>query len=202
MDNKQLNEKESLELIASMIQNTHRNLESHGGKTMLVNGYITLLTSLAIYFIVGYTRNPYYFFLWFIIPVAGGILGYRNSRLHPQKVTTYIDRVVRYIWLVIGLAVWLSACAAFFKVFGPLPILFLVALMINIATTITGLTIQFKALTVGGVIGILLSFSLLLINDLNGILIFAAIFLFCMIIPGHILMNAEKKETSEIKKNV
>lgn len=194
MNNLPLNEKESLELIARMIRNTHDNLEHRGGKMMLVNGYITLLTSIVIYFIVSYTRNPYYFFLWFLIPVVGGSWSYVSNRLHPPKATTYIDRIVGYVWIVAGLSVWLSACAAFFNVFRYLPILFVVALMINTATSITGLIIQFKALTIGGAIGILLSFSLLLITGLESILIFGAIFLLCMIIPGHILQYTEKKQ--------
>lgn len=63
MENKKLNEKESLELIARMIRNTHENLETRGGKSMLVNGYTTFLTSIVIYFLVGYTHNPYYPFV-------------------------------------------------------------------------------------------------------------------------------------------
>ncbi len=194
MENKKLNEKESLELIARMIRNTHENLETRGGKSMLVNGYTTFLTSIVIYFLVGYTLNPYYHLLWFIIPVVGIIWKYIDKRSHPQKVTTYIDRVVGYVWMVAGIIVWLSACAAFFSVFSMLPILFVVALMINTATIITGLVIKFKALTIGGSAGILLSFSLLIIFGLKSILIFALIFLLCMIIPGHILQYAEKKK--------
>ena len=118
MENKKLNEKESLELIARMIRNTHENLETRGGKSMLVNGYTTFLTSIVIYFLVGYTHNPYYHLLWFIIPVVGIIWKYIDKRSHPQKVTTYIDRVVGYVWMVAGIIVWLSACAAFFSVFS------------------------------------------------------------------------------------
>lgn len=193
MENKPLNEKESLELIARMIQNTHRNLESDGGKTMLVYGYITLLTSLLVYFTVGYTRDPYYYFLWFLIPVAGMIWKYGFRRSRHAQVTTYIDRAIGYVWLVAGMSVWLSACAAFFTAFH-MPILFVVALMINTATAISGLIIKFKALTFGGFAGIILSFFLLLIRDINGIPIFGAIFLLCMIIPGHVLQHAEKKK--------
>lgn len=193
MENKPLNEKESLELIARMIQNTHRNLESDGGKIMLIYGYITLLTSLLVYFTVGYTRNPYYYFLWFLIPVIGQTWVYRIKKSSLPKVTTYIDQAVSHVWLVAGISVCLSACAAFFTAFH-MPILFVVALMINAATAINGLIIRFKTLTFGGFAGIVLSFSLLLIRDINGIPIFGAIFLLCMIIPGHVLQHAEKKK--------
>ena len=61
MENKSLNEKESLELIARMIQNTHNNLENKGYIGLLVNGYCTLFTSLLVYFLVRHTHNNYYF---------------------------------------------------------------------------------------------------------------------------------------------
>ncbi|WP_298612324.1 hypothetical protein [uncultured Odoribacter sp.] len=202
METKELNEKESLELIARMIRNTHDNLETRGGKTMLIYGYTTLFTSIVIYFIVGYTLNPYYYFLWFAIPIVGGIGKYFDKRSHPRKVTTYIDRMVGYVWLVSGVIVWLSACAAFFTVFRILPILFMVAIMINTATIITGLIIKFKALTIGGSVGVILSYSLLIVLGLKSILIFAVIFLFCMIIPGHILQYAERKKRLKSEKHV
>lgn len=190
MENKSLNEKESLELIARMIQNTHNNLENRGYISLLVNGYCTLFISLLVYFLVRYTHNNYYFLLWFGIILIGGLWEYFEKRNHPKRVTTFIDRVVGYIWIVLGIMIWITAGIAFFE---PIPVLLLIALFANAGTAMTGLIIKFKALTIGGFIGIGLSFSLIFITSLECILIFAAIFLFCMIIPGHILQQAEKK---------
>lgn len=173
-----------------MIQNTHNNLESRGYIGLLVNGYCTLFISLLVYFLVRYTHNNYYFLLWFGIILIGGLWEYFEKRNHPKRVTTFIDRVVGYVWIVLGIMIWITAGIAFFE---PIPVLLLIALFANAGTAMTGLIIKFKALTIGGFIGIGLSFSLIFITSLECILIFAAIFLFCMIIPGHILQQAEKK---------
>ena len=43
MEDKKLNEKESLELITQMIQNTRRNLDTGSGNMFLVWGYVSVL---------------------------------------------------------------------------------------------------------------------------------------------------------------
>ena len=47
MKDKELNEKESLELIARMIRNTRRNLDTGSGNSFLVWGYVGVLVTLA-----------------------------------------------------------------------------------------------------------------------------------------------------------
>lgn len=46
MKDKELNEKESLELIARMIRNTRRNLDTGSGNSFLVWGYVGVLVTL------------------------------------------------------------------------------------------------------------------------------------------------------------
>jgi hypothetical protein len=50
MEERQLNEKESLELIARMIQNTQRKMEKGNGMPFLVWGYTTIVVSLLIWY--------------------------------------------------------------------------------------------------------------------------------------------------------
>ena len=49
MKDKELNEKESLELIARMIRNTRRNLDTGSGNSFLVWGYVGVLVTLAVW---------------------------------------------------------------------------------------------------------------------------------------------------------
>lgn len=190
METKQLNEKESLDLISRMIQNTQNNLENRGWRSMLVGGYTTIGISLLVYFLLIYTQNPHYNFLWLgILPIIS-LFSLQEKKKHPKRVTTYIDRVVGQVWLVLGITACIVSCVAFIKL---IPILFIIALLINIGIAITGLIVKFKAFAIGGFIGIGLAFSLLFIVDLNSILVFSAIFTFCMVIPGHILYYTEKK---------
>lgn len=46
MEDKKLNEQESLELIARMIRNSKRNVRENAGGPALIGGYATVLTSL------------------------------------------------------------------------------------------------------------------------------------------------------------
>lgn len=200
MDTKQLNEKESLELIARMIRNTQNNLESHGGMYILIWGYTTIGISLLVYFLLTCTHNPAYNFFWFGIPLIGGAIISITFRSRPlQKITTYIDKVTNYIWLVVGLTAGFTSIAAFFT---RLPILFIIALLISIGITITGLVIKFRLLTVFGFISIALSYSLLVITGLDSILIFCVLFILNSIIPGHVLNHSEKKNRQKPEDHV
>ena len=49
MENKKLNEKESLELISQMIQNTRTRVEKDGGTPFLIWGYGTVIISLLVW---------------------------------------------------------------------------------------------------------------------------------------------------------
>ena len=55
LKDKSLNEKESLELITRMIQNTQHRLERHTGMPMLIWGYATTVTTLLVWWAVNYT---------------------------------------------------------------------------------------------------------------------------------------------------
>ena len=52
MEERKLNEKESLELIAQMIQNTKNRMETNCGMPFLLWGYTTVFTSLLVWLLV------------------------------------------------------------------------------------------------------------------------------------------------------
>ena len=58
MEERKLNEKESLELITQMIQNTRRNLDTGSGNMFLVWGYVSVLVTLTVLAGVYFTKNP------------------------------------------------------------------------------------------------------------------------------------------------
>ena len=57
MDNKKLNEQESLELITQMIQNTKFKMVKNAGTPFLVWGYMTVVTSLLVWYLLKETGN-------------------------------------------------------------------------------------------------------------------------------------------------
>ena len=182
-----MNEEASLELISQMIRNTRRKLEDGNGISFLVWGYTTFVISLAVYFSIKATGDYHYNFLWFLTPVLGSIgmsIFKRNKTKHGGHAMNFIDRTIRNIWMVIGIAAFLTSVGASFARF---PILSVMLLLLGIGTALTGLTIKFKLVVISGFIGMLSCVVPFFINGYEQILVFGVICLIMMVIPGHIL---------------
>lgn len=72
MDNKKLNEQESLELITQMIQNTKFKMVKNAGTPFLVWGYMTVVTSLLVWY--SFERNRQLLLAVFMASDAGCFL--------------------------------------------------------------------------------------------------------------------------------
>lgn len=191
MEERPLNESESLELITRMIKNTQQKLEKVHSLPYLVFGYTTAVISVAVWYMLSTTHNPLWNLLWMLIPVFGfSILNFVNRKSQPM-IRTFVDKAIDYVWYVCGAAV---AAASFTPtLWKHVPILFIVAFVISIATTITGLITKVKLMVVSGGIAILLSLILPSVKGFNAILYFGAIFIIMQVIPGHILYFKGKK---------
>lgn len=185
MEEKRLNEKESLELIAQMIRNTQQKLEKGNGLPFLTWGYTTVAVSVLVWYLFSSTGNPHWNYLWFLIPVIGFPTMMRTIRKQEKGVKTYIDKIIGYVWIAFGIAGLAVSTSAIFL--WNLPILFIIVLMMGTGTAITGMIIRFKPIISSGFAGILLSFLCLIVKGYESILVFALIFLVMMVIPGHIL---------------
>lgn len=191
MEDKKLNEKESLELIAQMIGNTRQKLEKDNWIPFLIWGYTTIAVSALVWYLFSTTGDPRWNYLWFLIPLIGFPLMMRFIKKRERGVKTYIDKIVSYVWIAFGLAGFAVSAGAIF--FWTLPILFIVVLMMGTGTAITGMIVRFKPIVFAGFGGMLLSFLCLIIKGYEMILIFALIFFVMMVIPGHILNWKGKK---------
>lgn len=194
MEDRILNEKESLALISQMIQNTKKNVKQNAGAPALLWGYATILTSLLVYFGWTLINQQWVMFGWFLIPVIG-IIGSLclNKREKPVLTKTFLDRVVKYIWMVMGLVCFGTSVAAFIYNF---PILFFVSILMSAAITLTGCVADYKVYVYYGIAGIILSFLCLVIRGAEQILVFAGIFVIMMIVPSH-LLNADMKKSEK-----
>ncbi|GAT61942.1 hypothetical protein [Paludibacter jiangxiensis] len=197
MQDKTLNEKESLALIAQMIQNSQKRLERGAGGQMLVWGYATIFATIAVWVAFHLTGNYNWNFLWFLIPVIGYPYIVFKSR-QPKLVKTYIDKVIRYIWMVVGITGFFLSAATIFSFMWAFPILFVVILMMGMGSMLTGLVTEFKPSVIGSLVGILIGFVNYLVPDYDvKMLTFALAFICIDIIPGHILNYRAQKRCSK-----
>lgn len=193
MEDKVLTEKESLDLISQMIRNTRSRLEDNSGIPFLIWGYTTVIVAVIVWSLVTTSGNYLWHWLWFAIPVFGGtlwLLHYKKQLNNRSRAITFVDRAISHVWMVFGIASFMISIIALLTY---IPILFIVLLTMGMATAITGLIIRFKPIIFSGFIGILFSPLCVIVRDTSSILIFAAIFVLMMVIPGHMLNYTAKR---------
>ena len=102
MEERKLNEKESLELIAQMIQNSKKNLQVGRGNQFILWGWLGAITSLVVMGMLMWTKNPMWNWLWFAIPVIGWPVMLWQMKKEEKPVVTFTDKVLKAVWMSIG----------------------------------------------------------------------------------------------------
>ena len=195
MQEKFLNEKESLELITRMIRNTQRKLERGAGGPMLIWGYATIITTITVWIALRVTQDYHCHFLWFLIPVIG-MIGMMMRKKQTEGVRTYLDKVIGYIWLVLGVTGFIISALSIMTPMWTLPILFIIIIIMGMGSVLTGLVSDFRPMVIGGIVALLISIPHYMIKvdvfDVQ-LLSFVLAFISMYIIPGHILNYKAKK---------
>ncbi len=200
MEEKIINEQESMRIISQMIRNTQDKMEEKSGSDFLIFGYTTIAISVIIWYLCTVTRNYYWQFLWFALPAIGfGLKALTNKKAKMNNkgyAVTYIDKIVSKIWTLFGITAIMLSIPPFFMS-GNFPILFCIILLMGMGTALTGMVTKFTPGIVCGLIAMLCSYFCFYFQGLNSILIFALIFIPMMIVPGHILnYRASHKEVN------
>lgn len=192
MDEKGLTGKESLELITRMIQETQNNVARYAAYPLLIWGYLTVVISIVVWAVIREYQYGEINYLWWLLPlVAFPLTIYFSRKGGKRGVVTYMDRITSQVWWLFGSIGFLLSIFAFFR---PVDIYFLIPLLMGMGVTLSGCVVKYRPMIVAGCVGIALSFSLLFIRDVDRLLIFAAIFVVMMIVPGH-LLNHKMKQT-------
>ena len=182
-----LNAAENIALVGRMIDNTRSRMVRNAGRPFLIWGYATVVTTLAVWAAYALFPGRNWYYLWLLLPVFGTALSLLTMpKADDGRVYTFIDRVIGQVWLVMGLTAWF---VSLLSVFGdmPVPILFVILLMMGMGTAITGLVIRFVPAAVGGAAAIVLAPVSLAATGYWVPALFIAGFAAMMIVPGHIL---------------
>ena len=203
MEEKALNEKESLALISRMIEQSKKNIEVGRGNILLYWGYFTLALSVAIYTLVILTQNGDWSFLWFILFAWGIFIGYRRKNNRP-KIITYTDKSIRQVWRVLNAMFYLSVMVLFvfsyffsfqvFDVMMPLSLLYC-----GLGISIMGIILKEPSLTYTPLLSFVVALymlAMLVVGDSMHLwwnLLFGFSFALMYTIPGHVLNYKAKK---------
>lgn len=201
MEDKKLNEKESLELITQMIQNTRRNLDAGSGNMFLLWGYVGALVTIVILAGVYWTKNPAWMQGFWAIPVLGYPVSMLLERKRQKRAKAYSDTVLVEIWSMLGCLCMGLVIATTFTMHYEF-ILPLCALIISLGSIITGIIVRYKTFCLFSVVGLTIGLYMVIaamVNDAStylSLVCFAVVLVFAMIIPGYMLNSEAKKDMS------
>ena len=200
MEDRKLTEKESIELITSMINRTKERYIG-SGNMMLMWGYLILAVTVLVWILVTTTQNTAWNWLWFAIPFVGGIATPLMARSENRRrgVTTYSDVITSRLWTIFGLSeiALILMClipALCFAVNCWAAMLVYSLIAASFAEIVQGIIVKENSLVAGGGIGLFLGVLTLCFAvgrvTLYGdwfLPLFMLGFVCMMIIPGHIL---------------
>ncbi|MDE5986328.1 MAG: hypothetical protein K2H16_03495 [Prevotella sp.] len=201
MEEKKISEQESLELISQMINQTKQSLNKDNGNSFLIWGYVCSIVGLLVYALSMTSIGRNACWLYFAIPVAGGLLEFiaKRKRNSERFVKGYIESMICKCWkalswiFIITLIVCMTNILLGYHV--NLIIFFILGLLLpGIGTAFTGIAIRENLVAFGGFLGSAIGLSIM-VSMLSGDtftgtyvhLIFVACYVVMMVIPGHYL---------------
>ncbi len=208
MEDRKLNEKESLELITRMMQNTKMNLEIGSGNSLIIWGVSTLIADLIVCIMLFFTQSPISYCAWMTLPIIG-VLWTKIASDDKPKVTTKIDKMVKKLFkitliicVLLPFAFWLlasqmaqSSLLSGYLLMSLIP--FTEMLIVSISLIIYAIIIEFEPLKIGGLAGVILSTLLLYNSAYISTFIFGVWSIASMIIPG-IKLNSYIKSQKNV----
>ena len=206
MEDKKLTEKESLEVITSMIARTKaRYLGS--GNILCMWGYLAVFESILVWILLAATHQNVWNWLWFAIPVIGIPVTFvmRRREKRAYGAVTYSDKITSQLWTIFGVSeiVLTLVCLAFSLIGGIkcwIAMLVYTLIAAPVAEIAQGLIIKEKSLTWGGIVG--LAIGMVSVCCVTGNIpllanwfmpLFILFWVVMMIVPGHIINHKEKK---------
>ncbi len=205
MEDKRLTERESLEVITSMIAQTKRHYIGDGS-ILLMWGYLVVAITILVWIMLATTHQMYWNWLWLAIPVIGFTATPIMTRRQKcdYGVVTYSDKITSRIWAIFGISeIALILMCLGFHILESVDCWRAIHAYTLIAAPVAeiaqGLVIEENSLTTGGIIG--LATGLITICCIAGgialcanwfLPLFILSFVVMMIIPGYILNSKAK----------
>lgn len=208
MEDRALNEKESLQLISQMIQSSKQNLEVGRGNEFLLWGYTTTILAFAIFVLEWVTRQDFWSFGWLLLFVFWAGMNYFRRSKKPQ-VVTYTSKAINQVWRVLGYMFIITVIVFFALTYAfqasltiicmPLSLLY-----IGIGVSITGIILQERCMIYTPLVAFVIAFYMLgvlaapnITPDIWWNLYFGIAIILMQIVPGHVLNCKAKKVCSK-----
>lgn len=192
MEEKQISEKESLEIITRMIQSARSSI-SDSSIFYLLWGWLVFIALLAEYFLIRF-NSPYYYIGWMILMPAGFVASWviGKNKGKKQGMKTYIDQFMGYLWT--GFIISLMIVLFFMQKLnadGVYPVIFV---LYGLGTFVSGGVLRFRPLQIGGVACWSIAIASIYVEHDIQLIMGALLMIVAYIIPGYLLRAQFKKQ--------
>jgi hypothetical protein len=189
---------ESLEIIGRFIMNYKKNFKE-SSFYFLLWGWVVLLASVSHFLVLMVLLNMkeygkigiFSMVNWISFTVAGIVIqSFHFKRTHDQKVTrSHIDSFIRSLWQVTAIAIVMIIFLCMkTQNYYPSPFILTV---VGLSTLVTGVTIKFRPLILGGVVFFVLAVIGSFINNEYQLLINALAITLGYLVPGYMLRSSK-----------
>lgn len=166
MEEKRINERESLELITRMIADTRRKVETEDGNILLNWGILSVAVATITWIALLITGDPAFNGLWGLMAL-GIFLNRKQKRINLEKgYVSFTDRMSKKLWIPVTVMAFssLAVCAVFDFALGKniwqmmftFPFLF-----VGFGSAVQGYIIEVKSLAYGGLFNMVVGTVLL-----------------------------------------
>ena len=190
MEEKDISPQESLALINDMIGKARKRYTDNS-IFFLMWGWIVMSASLAHYVILEYTSFDKPYIGWLLtVPgfIASMLIGAKRSR--KAIVRSYTDSVYAWLWITLGLSIFVMVFHGEKLGWHIVP---LTMLMASVGTVVSGAMMKFKPLQIGGALFFGFSIFAFQVNESQQMLLMAISVLTGYLIPGYVMKKKALK---------
>lgn len=194
---KTMTPEESIQLIRKSILNSRRNLKENGFY-YLFWGWMLVFASLTNYFLIRYLHArelyeqifPASSITWGIFVAIGFLIVfiYKGRSGKRDIMITHLDRVLTILWLSAGVIFVMIVLFCYKNDSYPTPYILAVT---GMATFLSGITVRFKPLMIGGLVFAAISVVSLFVPGMSQLLLVAIAMVLGFLIPGYLLKTAK-----------
>jgi hypothetical protein len=180
--------KESLDVITDAINRTKENFRGNSFYFLLW-GWLIALASLGFFLLHEYTRFEYYFLPFPVLVVTGICLSvdrYLKARSH-SRTESYLDYFFNRMWLVLGIGFIVTVFVTVSQNLWPFSYALVLA---GVGTLVSGLAMNFKPLTTGGILFFAVAVVSVFIPDGYKPLLFGVAIIAGYLVPGYLLRSS------------
>lgn len=191
MKKEALDERESIRIIADMI-NTAKAEVRDNGFLYLLWGWLTFMASAAHYAMLFFYPSKSYWPWLTLMPLGGVVtLVYLIRESKRRRIKTKIGDFLSSVWLAFSVS--LVLILTFMSTLGAENTYPVIIVLYGIGTFLSGKLLSFKPLVVGGFLCWFIAFISFFSDPSHRVLLLALSLLVSYIIPGHMLKSARGK---------